>query len=229
MFDCKCKINNLSDGGVNMSIQINNVITPSAEQWKNVILGARNPLNSWEKSDSVILDGLFVLGKNDENLMKKLCKAGPDHRKFMRMLPVQCNIVAPLFWVAEHDTYKIGTTRNSCSFMHKGVSKPFSLEDFSIENGAESELLKIINTLNFLRENYLKNKDIKIFRMIRELLPQGYNVKYTWCANYEVLYNIYYARKNHRLEEWKNFCDWIEALPHFKEIVLGEENNDVFL
>lgn len=212
-----------------MSIQINNVITPSAEQWKNVILGARNPLNSWEKSDSVILDGLFVLGKNDENLMKKLCKAGPDHRKFMRMLPVQCNIVAPLFWVAEHDTYKIGTTRNSCSFMHKGVSKPFSLEDFSIENGAESELLKIIDTLNFLRENYLKNKDIKIFRMIRELLPQGYNVKYTWCANYEVLYNIYYARKNHRLEEWKNFCDWIEALPHFKEIVLGEENNDVFL
>lgn len=172
-----------------MSIQINNVITPSAEQWKNVILGARNPLNSWEKSDSVILDGLFVLGKNDENLMKKLCKAGPDHRKFMRMLPVQCNIVAPLFWVTEHDTYKIGTTRNSCSFMHKGVSKPFSLEDFSIENGAESELLKIINTLNFLRENYLKNKDIKIFRMIRELLPQGYNVKYTWCANYEVLYN----------------------------------------
>ena len=109
------------------------------------------------------------------------------------------------------------------------VSKPFSLEDFSIEDGAESELLKIINTLNFLRENYLKNKDIKIFRMIRELLPQGYNVKYTWCANYEVLYNIYYARKNHRLEEWKNFCDWIEALPHFKEIVLGEENNDVFL
>ena len=196
-----------------MSIQINNVITPSAEQWKNVILGARNPLNSWEKSDSVILDGLFVLGKNDENLMKKLCKAGPDHRKFMRMLPVQCNIVAPLFWVAEHDTYKIGTTRNSCSFMHKGVSKPFSLEDFSIEDGAESELLKIINTLNFLRENYLKNKDIKIFRMIRELLPQGYNVKYTWCANYEVLYNIYYARKNHRLEEWKNFCDWIEKLP----------------
>lgn len=212
-----------------MSIQINNVITPSAEQWKNVILGARNPLNSWEKSDSVILDGLFVLGKNDENLMKKLCEAGPDHRKFMRMLPVQCNIVAPLFWVAEHDTYKIGTTRNSCSFMHKGVSKPFSLEDFSIEDGAESELLKIINTLNFLRENYLKNKDIKIFRMIRELLPQGYNVKYTWCANYEVLYNIYYARKNHRLEEWKNFCDWIEALPHFKEIVLGGENNDVFL
>lgn len=212
-----------------MSIQINNVITPSAEQWKNVILGARNPLNSWVKSDSVILDGLFVLGKNDENLMKKLCEAGPDHRKFMRMLPVQCNIVAPLFWVAEHDTYKIGTTRNSCSFMHKGVSKPFSLEDFSIEDGAESELLKIINTLNFLRENYLKNKDIKIFRMIRELLPQGYNVKYTWCANYEVLYNIYYARKNHRLEEWKNFCDWIEALPHFKEIVLGEENNDVFL
>jgi hypothetical protein len=213
MFNCKRKINNLSDGGVNMSIQINNVITPSAEQWKNVILGARNPLNSWEKSDSVILDGLFVLGKNDENLMKKLCKAGPDHRKFMRMLPVQCNIVAPLFWVAEHDTYKIGTTRNSCSFMHKGVSKPFSLEDFSIEDGAESELLKIINTLNFLRENYLKNKDIKIFRMIRELLPQGYNVKYTWCANYEVLYNIYYARKNHRLEEWKNFCDWIEKLP----------------
>lgn len=189
------KNNNLSDGGVNVSIQINNVITPSAEQWKNVILGARNPLNSWEKSDSVILDGLFVLGKNDENLMKKLCKAGPDHRKFMRMLPVQCNIVAPLFWVAEHDTYKIGTTRNSCSFMHKGVSKPFSLEDFSIENGAESELLKIINTLNFLRENYLKNKDIKIFRMIRELLPQGYNVKYTWCANYEVLYNIYHCKE----------------------------------
>lgn len=212
-----------------MSIQINNVITPSAEQWKNVILGARNPLNSWDKSDSVILDGLFVLGKNDKNLMKKLCKAGPDHRKFMRMLPVQCNIVAPLFWVAEHDTYKIGTTRNSCSFMHKGVSKPFSLEDFSIEDGAESELLKIINTLNFLRENYLKNKDIKIFRMIRELLPQGYNVKYTWCANYEVLYNIYHARKNHRLEEWKYFCNWIEALPHFKEIVLGEENNDAFL
>lgn len=200
------------------------------------IRGCRNPMNSWDKSDSFwkiddsnyeyeeyYVDGCgFVIMPNDLKLMRNLAKAGDDHGKFLRMINVTCDITAPLYWVAEHDTYKVSTVRNSCSFMHKGVSKPFELSDFTIEHGCESEVLKIIDTLNYLRGLYLESKDFKYFRMIRQLLPQGYNVRYTWQANYQVLKNIYYARKNHRLSEWREFCKWIETLPYFKEICLGE-------
>lgn len=188
------------------------------------IRGCRNSMNSWDKSDSFEFppdeDGSPWIGKNDLKLMRNLAKAGDDHGKFLRMINVTCDITAPLYWVAEHDTYKVATVRNSCSFMHKGVSKPFEFSDFTIENGCESEMLKIIDTLNYLRDLYLESEDFKYFRMIRQLLPQGYNVRYTWQANYQVLKNIYYARKNHRLNEWCDFCKWIETLPYFKDIVL---------
>lgn len=188
--------------------------------WKAAIRGLRNPMNSWDKSDSGFEDTTFYVGKNDLKLMQSLAKAGNDHGKFARMITVTCDITAPLYWVAEHDTYKVATVRNSCSFMHKGVSKPFELSDFSVTPGCESEFLKIIDTLNFLRNCYLETKDDKFFFMIRQLLPQGYNVKYTWQANYQVLWSIYKARKNHRLPEWHDFCDWCESLPYFKDIYL---------
>lgn len=203
------------------------------------IRGMRNPLNSWDKSDSTF-DDYFAdylpdtvrtipsvkIGENDLKLMKKLSKAGNDHAKFLRMINVTMDIVAPIYWVAEHDTYKIGTVRNSCSFMHKGVSKPFELSDFTIESGCESEILKIIETLNYLRGLYLETKDFKYFRMIRQILPQGYNIRYTWQANYQVLKSIYFARKDHRLDEWKTFCKYLETLPYFKEICIGEDTDE---
>ena len=188
--------------------------------WKAAIRGLRNPMNSWDKSDSGFGDTTFYVGKNDLKLMQSLAKAGNDHGKFARMINVTVDITAPLYWVAEHDTYKVATVRNSCSFMHKGVSKPFELSDFSVTPGCESEFLKIIDTLNFLRNCYLETKDDKFFFMIRQLLPQGYNVKYTWQANYQVLWSIYKARKNHRLPEWHDFCNWCESLPYFKDIYL---------
>ena len=187
------------------------------------VYSARNAMNSWDKSDSDWETD--TLGKNDLNLARRLAKAGPDHGKFLRMINVTCDIVAPLYWVAEHDTYKISTVRNSCSFMHKGVSKPFEISDFTIENECKSEMFKIIDTLNYLRDLYLESKDFKYFRMIRQILPQGYNIRYTWQANYQVLINIYNSRKNHKLEEWHTFCDWIENLPYFKEICLDNDNN----
>lgn len=213
--------------------------------WETAIRGLRNPMNSWSKSDSEWIEGFgYCVGKNDFELMKKLCKAGTDHRKFMRMINVTCDITAPLYWVAEHDTYKISTVRNSCSFMHKGVSKPFEINDFSVQDGdvyslfnkvtpeiigfADKGLLdkvamweNIIETLNTLRDKYLETKDENIFQEIRQILPQGYNVRYTWQANYEVLANIYKSRKYHRLPEWREFCKWIEKLP-YSELIVGE-------
>ena len=214
-------------------IKLENVVTPSPQQWIAVIRGCRNPMESYDRMDSVVQweDWLQTetidIGENDMKLMHNLAKAGTDERKFMRMLPVIVDITAPMYWVAEHDTYKVGTTRNSCSFMHKGLSRPFKLFDFSYENEDSARtILALINMLNALREEYLKTKSDVIFREIRQLMPQGYNVKYTWCANYEVLANIYFARRNHRLPEWRVFCDWILTLPYFKEIMgLSEEKS----
>lgn len=201
------------------------------------IRGCRNPYNSWDKSDSIFYNvdnvavedrykiGEFEIGFNDLKLMRNLAKAGDDHGKFLRMINVTCDITAPLYWVAEHDTYKVATVRNSCSFMHKGVSKPFEFSDFTIENGCESEMLKIIDTLNYLRDLYLESEDFKYFRMIRQLLPQGYNVRYTWQANYQVLKNMYHARKSHKLDEWREFCKWMKNnLPYFNQICIGDKN-----
>ena len=214
-------------------IRLENTVTPSPEQWIAVIRGCRNPMQSYDRMDSVIEYDDWTekenidIGENDMRLMRNLAKAGTDERKFMRMLPVIVDITAPMYWVAEHDTYKVGTTRNSCSFMHKGMSRPFKLFDFSYEyEDSARTLLAIVNTLNTLREAHIKTKDDAIFREIRQIMPQGYNVKYTWSANYEVLANIYFARRNHRLTEWRIFCDWILKLPYFEEIMGLEDGKN---
>lgn len=194
--------------------------------WGAAIRGMRNPLNSWDKSDSFVCESTDecvgdcrgCVGKADLALMKKLVKAGSDHSKFMRMINVTVDITAPIYWVAEHDTYKVATVRNSCSFMHKGVSKPFELSDFSVDDSdfvnAKDTWRDMMRALNMLRDTYLETKDEAVFTQLRQLLPQGYNVRYTWQANYQVLRNIYHARKNHRLKEWREFCSWIETLPY---------------
>lgn len=201
-------------------IQISNV---SVQNIARAIYSARNAMNSWYKSDSDITSN--VLGENDLNLAKKLCKAGTDHRKFMRMITVYVDVTAPVFWWAEFDTYKIGTVRNSCSFMHKGVNKPFTIDDFSVKEEDFQEALiwdRIIEHLNKLRALYLETNDGKIFQSIRGLLPSGYMQKATVMLNYEVLANMYHSRKNHKLDEWREFCDWIESLP-YSELITGEE------
>ena len=204
--------------------------------WEAAIRGMRNPKNSWKKSDSGLtcsqnknnicdihctadnyckpLDK-YLIGPNDLDLMTRLRNAGTDHRKFMRMIIVYLDITAPLYWVSEHDTYKVGTVRNSCSFMHKGLSKPFDISDFSY-NDKNKVIIEqsIIPELNRLRAEYMETKDPYIFEAIRQILPSGYNIRYTWMANYEVLHNIYHARKNHRLQEWRDFCKFIETLPY---------------
>lgn len=177
------------------------------------IYSARNAMNSWNKSDSDFEHE--VIGENDLKLAQSLIRAGTDHSKFMRMINVIMDITAPLYWISEHDTYKVGTTRNSCSFMHKGVNKQFELEDFSFNNNNEKLLIEtIIPYLNDLRDNYLKTRNESVFESIRQLLPSGYNQRYTWQANYQVCRNIYKSRRNHRLKEWKDYCKILESLPY---------------
>lgn len=216
------------NGGLKMSIRFENTVTPSPEQWKAAIMGARNPLNSWQKSDSEFeeCDHADVyypcvnVGQNDLDLMKRLCKAGTDHRKFMRMLSVIVTITAPLYWWKEFDTYKVGTVANSCSTMHKIHAKEFTMEDFSCEHlihAARIDLGHTIDALNFFRGIYLHGGMVKdedgnlcgygkgakqIWWQMIQLLPSSYNQKRTVMMNYEVLANIYKSRKNHKLDEW---------------------------
>ena len=178
------------------------------------IRGMRNPLNSWDRSDRG--------GSKDIDLMHRLYKGGPEHRKYLRQIFVTMDITAPLYWIAEHDTYKVATTRNSCSFMHKGVSRAFEIEDFTTEH--EEYLIPIINLLNNLRDAYLKDKDIETFRQIRQILPQGYNCRYTWSCNYETIINIIHQREHHKLSEWREFVKVMKSLPYIKEIMEGEED-----
>lgn len=199
--------------------------------WESSIRGLRNPLNSWGKSDSKYVDGYYLIGENDLDLMKRLVKAGTDHSKFMRMINVTFDITAPLYWWKEFDTYKVGTTANSCSTMHKIHAKEFTLDDFSCEhllgNAAQyngyvptSVLECIIGALNEFRELYLESKNKVFWWQMIQLLPSSYNQKRTVQLNYAVLRNMYHARKDHKLDEWREFCKWIKTLPH-AELITG--------
>ena len=213
-----------------MSIKIENV---GVYGFEAAIRGMRNPMNSWDRSDSdcktIIRDnGKYVedfIGNNDLKLMKQLAKAGSVHAKYRRMITVTCDITAPMFWWAEYDTYKVGTVRNSCSKMHKIHIKPFVLDDFSHEGCDEITLAKdamryVIFVCEGLRELFNTTQEKKYWRAIIELLPESYNQKATLMLNYEVLANIYHSRKNHKLDEWRDFCKWIETLP-YSELITG--------
>lgn len=206
--------------------------------WEAAIRGMRNPMNSWEKSDSVKCyanpscpgickdnaSGLCI-GPNDLDLMKRLRNAGTDHRKFMRMITVYADITAPLYWWKEFDTHKVGTVANSCSTMHKIHAKEFTLEDFSYEHLITVSLFilnKVIELLNWHRDYYLKTKDKGYWWQMIQLLPSSYNQKRTVMLNYEVLANMYKSRKDHKLDEWREFCKWIETLP-YSELITGKE------
>ena len=216
--------------------------------WEAAIRGMRNPKNSWEKSDSHwdyvdqgseyltvdhFGDANFNIGPNDQKLMTNLRNAGTDHRKFMRMITVYLDITAPLYWWKEFDTYKIGTVADSCSTMHKIADKKFTMEDFSCEHlfdfcpncdtDSETVLRYTISWLNHCREKYLETKDKEYWWQLIQLLPSSYNQKRTVMLNYEVLANIYKSRRNHKLDEWHTFCDWIETLP-YSELITGEDD-----
>lgn len=195
---------------------------------KAAVRGMRNPMNSWDLSDSVFYEYTgpdsknYILGEKDLDLMKRLVKAGPDHRKFLRMIHVTMDITAPLYWWKEFDTYKVGTVANSCSTMHKIHAKEFTINDFSTEHltpRSLSILDSLIAHLNVHRDefNTLKSKD-DWWQMI-QLLPSSYNQKRTVSMNYEVLLHIYLSRFGHKLDEWNIFCQWIEDLPYFKDII----------
>lgn len=215
------------------------------------IRGMRNPMNSWEKSDSFIrtcskgdLDRLCDkncqdpycsgpnisgIGKNDLDLMIRLRNAGTDHRKFMRMITVTLDIVAPLYWWKEADTYSVGVVKNSCSTMHKIQAKEFTLADFSHEYLNEKSLYMLNDTIQYLnavREAFIETKDKHYWWQMIQLLPSSYNQRRTVMLNYEVLTNIYHARKNHKLDEWHTFCDWIEELPH-SELITNNGNEEL--
>ena len=239
-------------------IKLKHVVLPSSNQMQFVIEGMRNPENSWEKSDSIvgtyygkdfegndIIDNdSFSLGYNDRDLMEQLSKAGTDHRKYMRMMPVYARITAPLYWWKEFDTYKLGTVSNSCSTMHKIAEKEFTLEDFSCEhllcggmlddvpnndgkwvrfNGIDC-LKDAIGMLNKARDLYLLTKDKRFWWQMIQLLPSSYNQTRNVFLNYEVLANIYKSRKNHKLDEWREFCKWIESLP-YRELITGKNDD----
>ena len=228
--------------------------------WEAVIRGMRNPLNSWQMSDSIFVeDGeyhdicgnsgpyngtvsdtetFFEIGPKDYDLMTSLCNAGTDHRKFMRMITVYLDITAPLYWWKEFDTYKVGTVANSCSTMHKIADKEFTFDDFSHEKLINSACMEIqeqhirispiqalattIECLNSYRDLYLQTKDKKYWWQKIQLLPSSYNQKRTVMLNYEVLANIYKSRKDHKLDEWHKFCNWIERLP-YSELITGNK------
>lgn len=247
-------------------IKLENVVLASPEQMKFIIEGMRNPMNSWEKSDTCFSDESCVncyynqrnlcdkdsffrkdekIGSNDHSLMQRLSNAGTEHRKYMRTMPVYVRITAPLYWWKEFDTYKIGTVANSCSTMHKIAEKEFTLDDFSCEHlgvfipaekndGIENyqnlwiaTLEEIIDSLNVARTLYNRETDPKLkknywWQMI-QLLPSSYNQTRNVMLNYEVLANIYRQRKNHKLDEWREFCKWIETLPYSELITVKKK------
>lgn len=202
----------------------------SVVNFDNAMRGARNPMNSWARYDSYFDEnGNFVFGENDLSLAKRLCQAGTDHRKFVRMIFVSVDVTAPMYWWKEYDTYKVGTVANSTSTMHKITSKPFEMSDFSVDHMNEDGIKameKVIETLEDLRLKFLETKDKTIWYTIIQLLPSSYNQMRTCTLNYENLCNIYYARRNHKLEEWHTYCDWITQLPYFKDLFIQEDQKD---
>ena len=217
-----------------MSIKLEHVVLASPEQMEFIIEGMRNPMNSWGKSDSEYetagydIVG-FDLGENDHSLMQRLSNAGTDHRKFMRMLPVYVRITAPLYWWKEFDTYKVGTVANSCSTMHKIQAKEFTMDDFSCEHlmgGYLERMRRIIDDLNNARkyftvgDQFFSPGNKRDWWQMIQLLPSSYNQTRNVMMNYEVLANIYKSRKDHKLDEWRNFCKWIEDLP-YSELITG--------
>lgn len=228
-------------------IKLEHVVLASPDQMEFIIEGMRNPMNSWEKSDSWAWheymgagNEYFKFGNNDHSLMQQLSNAGTDHRKYMRMMPVYVRITAPLYWWKEFDTYKVGTVSNSCSTMHKIADKEFTFDDFSVEQllGREDDpftvpvssdgtklsplglMLDIITMLNGCRAKYLETKNKKYWWQMIQLLPSSYNQTRNVMMNYEVLANIYKSRKNHKLDCWRDFCKWIESLP-YSELIIG--------
>lgn len=210
---------------------------PEVCGWEPAIRGMRNPMNSWDKGDTDFsisgiqsIDGILVptVGPNDADLMRRLCKGGPVHAKFRRMITVYVDITAPLYWWKEFDTYKVGTTANSCSTMHKIHSKELTLDDFSHDklNDPNRAILKVyIDTINTDRELFLETASKNAWYQMIQMLPSSYNQKRTVELNYEVLVGLYRDRKNHKLDEWHRLCEWIERLP-YSWIITGKENED---
>ena len=202
----------------------------SVMNFENAIRGARNPMNSWDKLDSTFdANGNFVFGPNDLSLGRKLCKAGSDHRKFVRQIFISVDITAPIYWWKEFDTYKVGTVANSTSTMHKIHSKPFELSDFSTDkmvDCAKDCMNEILVVLEKLRQDFISDKasNKDAWYSIIQLLPESYNQKRTVTLNYENAISMYYSRRNHKLSEWHVFCDWILDLPYFKELFSLDEN-----
>lgn len=196
----------------------------SVMNFDNAMRGARNPMNSWGRYDSYYDEnGNFVFGPNDLDLAKRLCKAGTDHRKFIRMIMVSVDVTAPLYWWKEYDTYKVSTVANSTSTMHKIASKPFEMSDFSVDKMNEEGLKameSVVQTLESLRLQYLETKDKDVWYTLIQLLPSSYNQMRTCTLNYETLVNIYFARRNHKLDEWHEYCDFALSLPYFKELLV---------
>lgn len=194
---------------------------------ENAMRGARNPMNSWNRMDSYYDENHeYVLGPNDLSLATRLRKAGSDHRKFIRQIMVSVDITAPLYWWKEYDTYKVATVANSTSTMHKIHAKSFELDDFSHDHLSENGLRVlnlIIANLEEIRLRYIESKNREDWYDMIQLLPSSYNQMRTCTLNYETLVNIYYARRNHKLEEWHRFCDWIGNLPYAKELIIAEE------
>ena len=197
--------------------------------WEAAIRGMRNPKNSWSKSDSrwsfPCENGTdaprFIVGENDLKLASALANSGADDGKFLRMIHVQLDVTAPLYWHKEADQYKVGTVTDSCSTMHKIHEKEFTLWDFSIEHlySPLHDLKPTVDLLNVYRERFLDTKDKEDWWQLIQLLPSSYNQRRTWDLNYAVLRNIYHARRNHKLDEWHTLCDWIETLPYAKELI----------
>lgn len=197
----------------------------SVLNFENAMRGARNPMNSWARMDSYYDENNnYILGENDLNLAKRLAKAGPDHRKFIRQIFVSVDITAPLYWWKEYDTYKVATVANSTSTMHKIHSKAFGEEDFSTDHMTEEtkkHFLDFVAYMEEVRKNFVETKDKTYWYDLIQMLPTSYNQLRTCSLNYETLSNIYYARKAHKLEEWHVFCDWIKTLPYAEDIIIN--------